>query len=101
MAWPWVSRVRLEEAERRLEEANAERRRLLDLLLEGSAERARTREMALRAEVDAMGTEPDGGAPPPGGSPVLNFSTPFDRLEKRFDQAHAGGRIDKRFKARV
>lgn len=96
--WPWVSRYRLEEAERRWNVVDAERLRLLDLLL-GRA--APERRVALEAGLP--GVEPEDGIRPMGqGSEVsTSFTTPIDRVLARFDQAHRGGRIPVQFKARM
>ena len=107
MQFPWVSRHRLTAAEKALEAANAERRELLDRLLDGGGARARRlRETVRRVEAqpaEETYIDPDQPISPAADQgAVVQFTTPFDRIEKRFDQARANGQpIDARFKARA
>ena len=107
MQFPWVSRHRLTAAEKALEAANAERRELLERLLDGAPERRQLRETVRRVEAqpaEETYIEPDQpiSPPPADQGAVVQFTTPFDRIEKRFDQARANGQpIDARFKARA
>ena len=80
MNWPWVSRKRLEDAERRFTECDTERRDLLDRLLE------RQEKPAVKPNVSV---EEDS-----------TFTTPFDRIGARFDKAGPAARHPK-FKARM
>ncbi len=109
MKLPWVSRERLAEAQKRLEAADAERVRLLDLLL-GGAVPDRRREIA-GAGVDvsrADGREAgatqealESGTSSPARQ-VEAFSTPFDRMERRFAQTFPqGAKIPAKFMAKV
>ena len=109
MNFPWVSRERLAEAQKRLEAADAERTRLLDLLLAGAVP-DRRREIAvagadsLRADGRETGTtqeslESETSSP---ARPVEAFSTPFDRVERRFSQTFPqGAKIPAKFIAKV
>lgn len=101
MAWPWVSRYRLEECERRLTAADAERVRLLDLLLEGGKDKRVVEPAPRRLEVVRPAPiEEDRGEQPEQGAPI-SFSTPFDRLESRFGKTFQNGAIPAKFKART
>ena len=109
MKWPWVSRERLAEAQKRLDAADAERVRLLDLLLGGAvpnrrqesalagvdASRADGREAGVTQEAFESGTSSP-------ARPVEAFSTPFDRMERRFAQTFPqGAKIPAKFMAKV
>jgi hypothetical protein len=98
--WPWVSRYRLEDAERRLTAADQERLRLLDLLLDGRSDRNQLRTMVAQSEVppSEFREEPESNQAPVS---IEQYSTPFDRIEARFEQARKSVGIDKRFMARV
>ena len=98
--WPWVSRHRLEEAERRLTAADQERLRLLDLLLEGRSDRSRVRAMAAQSEVppSEFREEREETAKPVD---VQQYSTAFDRIEQRADQAIKARTMGRQFVARI
>lgn len=101
MKFPWVSRERLEDAERRLTATDTERLRLLDLVLGGAvpdrrehirvveAPQRQTEEVETHAE-----RNPEQGAP-------ASYTTPFDRTQARFRTAFKGGAIPAAFKARM
>ena len=96
--WPWVSRHRLEECERRLKAADEERMRYLDLLLEGGEDRRRVQTMVRPAEDPNFASEPQ----PPPNNEAIAFTTPFDRIEQRFAQSLAGGqRPNPKFRVRI
>lgn len=99
MQFPWVSRQRLEDAERRLTKADEERLRLLDLLLEGGAERTRTHTMAAQAEVIPIDPREklEREATPVD---VEQYTTPFDRIERNFTRALRSGPVSRKFVAR-
>lgn len=102
MQFPWVSRYRLEEAERRLTKVDEERLRLLDLLLDGAQDRARVQTMVAQVEV-AKPVEPTEREEIEEPAPVNveQYSTPFDRIEQRFDKARKSGPISRQFAARI
>ena len=98
MKLPWVSRERLEDAERRLNEANIEKMRYLDMLLGGAVPDRRAEAQAVEAQPVV---QEEANEPPAQGQPEP-FSNPFDRLEKRMGTALANGaRIPERFRARI
>ena len=94
MQWPWVSRYRLEAAEQRLEQVNAERERLLALLLARPEPMQPPPVAAVEAIQEPVNVEQEQGEP-------AAFSTPFDRLGNRFEQARKSGTIPAQFKARI
>ena len=99
LQFPWVSRERLAEAQKRLDAADAERVRLLDLLLDGAAP-DRRREIAAVEMADEAGNASVSVSVP--ARPVEAFSTPFDRMERRFAQTFPqGAKIPAKFMARV
>ena len=101
MKWPWVSRYRLEDSERRLATVDIERQRLLDLLLGGGAAQALVRaplKMPLAALAEDDGIRPVQETP---GDPVASFTTPFDRIEARFKNKFAKGNIPAQYRARA
>ena len=99
MKLPWVSRERLAEAQKRLEAADAERVRLLDLLL-GGAVPDRRRDIAAVEAADESGNASVSVSVP--ARPVEAFSTPFDRMERRFAQTFPqGAKIPAKFMAKV
>ena len=105
MKFPFVSRERFEAAE-------AERLRLLELLLGGAPRGAQNRIATLTEETlppqpgtvravprvesgtDSGAAEMDSAAPEP-------FTTPFDRLDRRFAAAQGKGKIPAEFRARL
>lgn len=93
MRFPLVSRERLDLAEKQLADSEAERRRLLDLLLRDTT--PVRRQAATVTEDDGIRavTSPEEGS-------AVAFTTPIDRVLSRFDQAHKGGKIPAQFKAR-
>jgi hypothetical protein len=105
MKFPWVSRERLDEVQRRLDAAEQERWRLLDLLLPGigiTGSCPPLERLPAEAPATAAGTgaepESETKAPPT----VEAFSTPFDRIEKRFERAfQKGTKIPAEFRARL
>jgi hypothetical protein len=101
LKFPWVSRERLEEAEKRLTAADAERLRLLDLLLGGAVPDRRP----VVAQTRTVEPEIDDGIRPITNNEdqgtQASFSTPFDRVLSRFDAAHKGGKIPVKFQART
>jgi hypothetical protein len=98
MKLPWVSRERLEDAERRLNEANIEKLRYLDMLLSGAVPDRRVEVRAVEAQ---PALQEDAAELPAQGQPEA-FGNPFDRIEKRMGQAMAnGGRIPIQFRARM
>lgn len=94
MQWPWVSRARLSDMELRFNQEQAERIRLMNLLMEDKPAGGREAEIKA-AEAD------DGIRPivPESQGTIEGFNTPFDRLNVRFEQAKKSG-IDKKFRAR-
>lgn len=82
MNWPWVSRKRLEDAERRLTDSDTERRSLLKLLLE-RADQAAPAPRNVSVEEDS----------------AKQFTTPFDTIGRRFDKSPDAKRPQ--FKARM
>jgi hypothetical protein len=100
---PWVSRERLEEAERRLEASDVERQRLLDLLLSGVVpDRTKQIQQAAAAAYAGgiAGTERLEEIDNDLNQPVP-FSTPFDRVLDRFGTTFGKGPIPAKFRARV
>jgi hypothetical protein len=101
MKFPWVSRERLEEAERRLSASDTERQRLLDLLLSGVIP-DRTKQIQQTA---AYASGIAGAEQPDETDNELNqpvpFSTPFDRVLDRFGTTFGKGPIPAKFRARV
>ena len=98
--FPWVSRERLAEAQKRLDAADAERVRLLDLLLGGAVPPDRRREIAAVEAADESGNASVSVSVP--ARPVEAFSTPFDRMERRFAQTFPqGAKIPAKFMAKV
>ena len=97
---PWVSRERLAEVQKRLDAADQERVRLLDLLLGGAVPPDRWREIAAVEAADESGNaSPSANVP---ARPVEAFSTPFDRMERRFAQTFPqGAKIPAKFMAKV
>lgn len=101
--FPWVSRERLEEAECRLTASDAERQRLLDLLLSGAVP-DRTKQIQQAAAAAYVGgiagtehlEEIDNDSKQP-----VPFSTPFDRVLDRFGTTFGKGPIPAKFRARV
>jgi hypothetical protein len=83
MNWPWVSRARLEDVERRLAESEAERRALTERLLD---------RMEAPQPVKTVSVEED--------SSPLPYTTPMDSVLRRFDKAGANARKPQ-FKAKV
>ncbi len=102
LQFPWVSRERLAEAQKRLEAADAERVRLLDLLLLGERQARRREAVELPTEWPA---KEDGNASVSASNParpVEAFSTPFDRVERRFAQTFPqGAKIPAKYMAKV
>ncbi len=99
LQFPWVSRERLAEAQKRLDAADAERVRLLDLLLDGAAP-DRRREIAAVEMADEAGNASVSVSVP--ARPVEAFSTPFDRMERRFAQTFPqGAKIPAKYMAKV
>lgn len=84
MKWPWVSRARLEDTERRLAESDAERRKLLNRLLD----RDESMKMPGRVSIEEDSYNP------------VPFTTPFDKKIRDFEMAGAKAR-QPQFKARV
>lgn len=80
MKWPWVSRERFEDLEKRFEEVDAERKGLLRDLLEREPAKPPVSVEEDRAET---------------------FATPFDRIERRFSQTFNGKTPPPQFKVRV
>lgn len=102
MPWPWVSRVRLEEAERRLTKAEEERQRYLDMLLAGAVPDRRPEiRAAERQQERETDEEPEPREAPAEQTAPRSYSNPFDSLEKRFDKTFAGGAVPAQFKARI
>lgn len=100
---PWVSRERLEEAERRLAASDTERQRLLDLLLSGAVPDHAKQVQQAAADAYAggiAGTERLEEIDNDLNQPVP-FSTPFDRVLDRFGTAFGKGPIPAKFRARV
>lgn len=99
MKFPWVSRYRLEEADRRLMAADTERLRLLDLLL-GEPDKHVAQARAAERHVEPVD---DGIRPIPTTTeaPPMTFGNPFDRIEKRLEQSLKTGRVPDKFKARI
>ena len=85
----------------RLNQVNAERIRLLEIVLNGGPESNRAEQIK---EVEKEVEKPaDDGIRPivaPSETPIEGFTTPFDRLNVRFDLARKGG-IPAKFKARA
>ena len=101
--FPWVSRERLEEAERRLTASDAERQRLLDLLLAGAVpDRTKQIQQAAAAAYAGglAGTEKMEEIDNESCQPV-SFTTPFDRVLDRFGTTFGKGPIPAKFRARV
>ena len=90
MKLPFVSRERLEDVQRQLLESEAERKRLLDLLLNGTAKP----EPIKPAEHTEHNTSEE-------NSSLIPFTTPFDRLEKRVSQALKDGKVPQQFRAKA
>lgn len=91
MKLPWVSRERLEDAQRQLAESETERKRLLELLLVkppvASISRG-TQEMKSEKPAETRGP--------------TSYTTPFDQIERRFSEAFKAGEIiPQKFKARI
>lgn len=100
MKFPWVSRERLEDAQKQLGEANAERQRLLDLLLSGAVPDRRQEIEQVNKPVLTMEQELRAGLHESQGS-VTPFTTPFDRLNSNFAKAFPTGGVPAKFKARA
>ena len=99
MKFPWVSRERLAEVQKRLEAADVERARLLDLLLSGAAPDKR-REIAAVEAADEPGNASESVSA--AARPVEAFSTPFDRVERLFAQTFPqGAKIPAKYMAKV
>jgi hypothetical protein len=98
--FPWVSRERLEETERRLAASDVERQRLLDLLLSGAVPDRTKQIQAVESAEDvnsiSLAEEIDNGSNHP-----VPFSTPFDRVLNRFSTEFGKGPIPAKFRARV
>jgi hypothetical protein len=95
MRWPWVSRERLEDAQREISELKQERRELLDRLL---AEPEKVATTSTIREID------DGLRPVTAHKEennILPFSTPFDRMEGRLAGALKSGPVPEKFKAKI
>lgn len=94
MKCPFVTRGRFEDLQKQCASLEAERKMLLERLL-GSPERREEVKEPVRAVVVAAETKASDGAP-------QSFSTPFDRIERRFDAAlHGGELMSQKFRARV
>ena len=98
--FPWVSRERLEEAERRLAASDAERQRLLDLLLSGAIHDCTKQIQRAPLAEDADGIGPAEEVDNESNRPVP-YSTPFDSVLNRFGTAFGKGPIPVKFRARV
>ncbi len=85
MKFPWVSRGRFEDLEKRLAQVMAERDRFLDSLLSGP------KDVPTPVLTTAQRPRPVKTADQP--SNVIAFSTPFDALESRFSKAHSAGKV--------
>lgn len=96
MKLPWVSRARLEDAEARFAVVDAERRELLDRLLGDPRDHVRVSQARAVERVEEEPVEQSDVQ----GTPV-SFSTPFDRVLTRFDDARRGGKVSPQFRARM
>lgn len=85
--FPFVSRDRLEDVQRLLAESEAERKRLLDLLLPGVPKEPEPVKIPASA--------------PSKESNMVAFNTPFDRLEKRVSVALKNGAVSQQFRAKA
>lgn len=88
MAFPFISRERFDELKKQLADTEAERKRLLEFLMQ--------REPA-QAPVQSVSVEEDSRT----GFNVPGFNTPFDNVIKSFDRARKNGPIPETFKARA
>ena len=101
MQWPWVSRERFMDAERRCAAVDAERRRLLDLLLSPPVPAEEMRAKTVVQRVAEVESERATVAVVESAEPIA-FSTPFDRVLNRFDAVRQGkGRIPEQYRARM
>lgn len=104
MKFPWVSREHMEDTQRllqaRVEELDAERLRLLNLLLEGAVPARQTPVRATERSIEEQPEPSTDTTTAEQGTPVA-YSTPFDRTKARFNAAHKGGRIPAEFRARM
>ena len=89
MRWPWVNRARFEDLQQRLAASESERKELSERLIEAMAELGSS--VTAAEQKAAESTEPE----------KPNFSTPFDRIERNFDQTFKGKQIPAKFKARA
>lgn len=97
MQWPWVSRYRLEEMERRFLAADAERLQLLERLLG-----AEPVQMGQVRQIPKLVVNPlDEVVTATTGSEPEQYSTPFDRTLSRFADAQKNGSIPAKFRARA
>lgn len=99
MKFPFVSRERLEEKDKQLNEANAERIRLLDILIETATSNGPRMDYTHPPQLREVAVE----APEVGeaNAAVQGFTTPFDRIGARFDQARASGGNFRQYRARA
>jgi hypothetical protein len=97
---PWVSRERLEEAERRLVSSDAERQRVIDILLFGAVPDHTKQIQAVESTEDVKSIGPAEEIDNESCQPV-SFTTPFDRVLTRFDGAFSRRPKPAQFKARV
>lgn len=91
--WPWVSRERLEYVEAQLAISEAERHRLLGMLL-GNEKPSRPHEQPVTAVAQAA-------EPSEVSGKIISFTTPFDSIEERARQAIKIRKMPPTFKARV
>jgi len=91
MRWPWVSRELVDELRKQLAASEAERKHLLELLLEKPKVVEPPKPVLVSAPEKTSEEAP------------INFTTPFDRVLTRFDHANIGGGKlpNQKFKARV
>jgi hypothetical protein len=85
--WPFVSRGRFEDLERQFSASECERRELLIRLLNQM-------EKAQESTSVPPATQPNNEAP-------SAYTTPFDSIGSRFDQAKRQGKVPAQFKARM
>ena len=81
MRWPFVSRERLEDAQRQIAELKQERKELLEMLL------AKPKPVEEPKVVPVAIAESDEKK---SGNNLLDFGTPFDRVENRFRRETMG-----------
>jgi|HubBroStandDraft_5_1064220.scaffolds.fasta_scaffold104033_2 hypothetical protein len=85
MPWPWVSRERFDDLQKRFDKVEAERDRLLEIVID-----LPTAKRSVSVEEDKAKEEP-----------MAAYTTPMDKILLKFDRAYSNKTKPSQFKAKV